>query len=149
MSKVEAATIHTVAILIGIVASFLAVTWLWSFRTIIEVTDNPKEIIEVIRDKEFRYCRNVKYLEDVVPRLDKSLILKVEEDSFIPHNFPSFYVHREKGFDETICKQMVFPPELKQDGLYKMVTYITYDTLPFWKTSIKLEDIYLNVTTKE
>lgn len=149
MSKIESATIHTVAILVGLFISFLAVTWLWSFRTVVEVTNNPKEVIQVTRGQEFKYCRKVEYLEGVIARLDKSLILKVEEESFIPHNFPSFYVHRDNGFSETICKSMMFPNELKQDGLYKMVTYVTYDTIPFWSTSVKLKDIYLNVKTKD
>ena len=149
MSKVQAATIHTVAILVGIVTSFLVVTWLWSFRTVIEVSSNPTEIIKVTRGEVFEYCRDVEYFEDIIVRLDKSLIFKIEEKKFTPYPYPTSYMHRDDGFKETICKQMLFPTELKQDGMYKMVTYVTYDTLPFWKTSVKLEDIYLNVKTKD
>ena len=146
MSGVEKVSIHSVAIIIGILLSLLISSWMLSWQTVIEVTNAPAKIINVVRGKSFRYCRDVEYFKTVEIRLDKSLVRRVDEATITPFHYPSFYDFRNAGFSETICKDSFFPDFIEEDGVYVMKTAVTY-TLWGWQRTVGLKDIYLNVVT--
>lgn len=147
MSKIEKASIHAVGIVIGLILALIFSTWILSFRTVLEVTNNPTKMIEVVRGETFEYCRNPKYSIAVEMRLDKSLIKKSKLGG-VPYSYPSYFADREKGFDKEICKTEYFPDVLEGDGIYIMKTYVSY-SLYGWERKIELTDIYLNVKTKD
>ena len=137
-----------VGILMGTTITFFIATYVLSRLSILNVTDDPREPVAVTNGESFKYCRTVNYEKDAVIKLDKSLIRHIKSGEMIILSYPSHTFTRQVGFNQKICKTMKLP-EYLDDGRWVMETYVSYTSFPFWRNTIKLKDIYLNVTTKD
>lgn len=130
--------------IIGLVISFFIITYALSFKPIFVEYESPEKVLEVKIDEEFMYCRTVKYTEYVFITLDKSIVKSVDNNEIITLHYPQHDIFRAKTDMKKICKVMSLPKGATE-GDWIIETYVSYIVFPFWKKTIRLNDIRLEV----
>lgn len=137
-----------VGVIIGVLVSFLTLSYVYSKLDFIEVTNDPSGIHVVKQGDIFEYCRDVKYLRDSNATIDKAIIRYEDGKDLVIVSFGSQNIFRAAGFENRVCKRLEITQQM-DEGNWILETYVTRKLLPFWSDTVKLKDIYIYVSEDE